>query len=417
MNNSGLQKRWRFLVGGVRFGNHNVGDEAILEGVVSVLRRLCPNCSIFVLTDQPALTASRLGVKAFPYQFVGHGDGLPHRLLRVGCRFIENFLHTYLATRADVIVCGGATMLSDCPEVVLRLAGLGMFAKKRLIYFPGGMNPGNSDKVLQQIRDIVNEFDLFMLRDAESKKLLVEAGCRETDLFVTLDSAFNAGLNVQHLTEKTCITLKGNTVGIGISHEPDCASHNNPEDWACIADFIVNRFQANVVFLPSNTQAGKDIAAMEDIHRRMHHADAANVCRTELSPQEMVEIISGFDMMISSRLHQLIFSLFADTPFVAISRCAKTENFCAMLGINPAVATRECTLERIRLALEKTWNTRDLIRERNRVSRTVLMQRACKTEQLVRDCLCRPEDSRKAPRPLSHRFRYLIRAYAQRMVS
>ncbi len=60
-----------FLIGGVRFGNHNVGDEAILEGVVNILRKVRPNCEIIVLTDQPRYTVKKLGVKAIKYQLNG----------------------------------------------------------------------------------------------------------------------------------------------------------------------------------------------------------------------------------------------------------------------------------------------------------------------------------------------------------
>jgi polysaccharide pyruvyl transferase WcaK-like protein len=411
-----VDKPWRFLIGGVRFGNNNVGDEAILQGIVKVLRSICPHCEITVLTDQPARTAACLGVKTFRYSLIKYRAGLLHRILEISSRVLMSLFHTFIAMRTDIIICAGGTMLSDCPGDILRLAGLGIFAQTRLVYFPGGMNPGKSQEVLKQLRDIIREFDLFMLRDTESKKLLVAAGCNPKSLHVTADPAFNAGLDGGGQTTKpTSSSSSSWTVGIGISHEPDCADHNNAAEWAKIGDFIIDQLKVRIMFLPSNTEEDKDIAVMDDVHRRMKRADAATVFRNELSPQEMVSAISGYEMMISSRMHQLIFSLLADKPFVAVSRCAKTDNFCSMLGIKSAVSTQECTIDRIRPVLEATWTRRNEIRKENRRSKEAIMQKAYETQRLIHAYLSGLEDQRKVRRPLDQRIRYLCKAFTQRM--
>lgn len=52
----------RFFLGGVPFGCDNIGDEAILECIVSIIRRNFPSASITVSTAKPKETARLLGV-------------------------------------------------------------------------------------------------------------------------------------------------------------------------------------------------------------------------------------------------------------------------------------------------------------------------------------------------------------------
>src|SRR5688572_26801781 len=44
------------------YGNGNVGDEALLDGLVSEIRRIAPAARVTVVSDAPAQTSRRLGV-------------------------------------------------------------------------------------------------------------------------------------------------------------------------------------------------------------------------------------------------------------------------------------------------------------------------------------------------------------------
>lgn len=391
-----------FLVGGVRFGNHNVGDDAILEGVVKILKKVRPNCEITVLTDQPRYTANKLGVKAFKYQFVVPSSGKINRLFRMISRVFENLIQVYLVLRSDVVVFGGGTILSDSPAVILRLVSWAIFADKRLVHFPGGMNPGNSPDTLKRLLEISKEFDLFMVRDIESKNRLVKAGFKSESVHVTIDPAFNISLSsvpVESDAELHWLDKSRNIVGIGISQEPDCAHHNNPVEWGRIADFLIESLGVDVIFLPSNTQTGKDILAMRRTMETMTYKQRAHLVETELTPQAEILAISQLQIMISSRMHQLIFSALATTPFVGISRCAKIDSFLATFEMNPAAKVSACTLENIRPALEATWAMRNEIRSTLISKRRLLLETALETEKLFAKCLdtisSRPKPHRK----------------------
>ena len=54
----------KFFLGSVPFGCDNIGDEAILESTIEILRRNFPHCQICVATAKPTETAKLLNCKA-----------------------------------------------------------------------------------------------------------------------------------------------------------------------------------------------------------------------------------------------------------------------------------------------------------------------------------------------------------------
>ena len=409
-----VKRPLRFLVGGVAFGNHNVGDEAILEGIVTVLRKVRPNCEIAVLTDQPYQTKRRLGIKSYKYQFVKLGSGRISRIFRMMSRVFENLLHAYLALQADVVVCAGATILSDFPSLVLHVASLAVFANKRLIHFPGGMNPGNPKDTLNKLLEISKEFNLFLVRDIDTKDRLIDAGFDPDLVQVTIDPAFNIALS-RNLDsgnfEFPWLDCNKNIVGIGVSNEPDCSIYNKPLEWARIADFIVERFDANIVFLPSNTQEGNDLMIINAAKKAMKYKYKAYIVDVELAPRDMVSAISRLDIMISSRMHQLIFSCLAESPFVGISRCAKIDSFLALFDMLPASTVSDLTLEKVRPVIGSIWQRRKEVKEMIKIKKESLLKKSLETERLVGEYINNINLNSKPSRSLTRRGRSLLNAF------
>ena len=107
----------KILLGGIPLGCDNIGDEAIIAGVVKMLKESLPGVELTVATADPA-TAELLGVNVVPpFGFAGHGIG----------GFVD------AVRRHDAYIWCGATGLSDYPHVALDLletaqnAGLATF--------------------------------------------------------------------------------------------------------------------------------------------------------------------------------------------------------------------------------------------------------------------------------------------------
>jgi len=409
----------RFLITGVHFGHKNVGDEAILEGVITVLRNTRPNCKISVLTDEPDRTTALLGVKAYRFSLYNSaGPGIMNRIFRILARILENILHALIVYRTDIVICAGGTILSDAPATVIRISSIAIAADKRIIYFPGGMNSGNSPEILERLMKVSREFDLFLTRDSDTKDRLVRAGWERGQLFSTVDPAFN--LKVRYNTGDTAYHVPWFSedlpvVAIGVSSEPDCAEHNRAQDWAEIADFIVDEFGARVLFLPSNTQPEKDLLIMRAVHEAMKQPDKAMLIEDELQPKVMIATIAKLEVMISSRMHQLIFSAIANTPFVGVSRCEKTDTFLSFFGMKAAATTKNCRLEILQPVFETVWDQRERMKKHIAEITDTLFDKSRETEVLVGKCLYDLAASPPSDRPLLRRFQFLARAFFMRM--
>ena len=95
----------RILLGGIPLGCDNIGDEAIIAGVVGMLKETLPGVELTVATNDPA-TAAALGVGVVP----------PFGFLDIG---FDGFAAE--AKRHDAYIWCGATGLSDYPHVALTL--------------------------------------------------------------------------------------------------------------------------------------------------------------------------------------------------------------------------------------------------------------------------------------------------------
>ena len=116
----------KILLGGVPFGRNNVGDEAILECVVGMIREVCPAATITVSTDDPETTAEKLGVETVP-------------LFGFAPPFSRTLMEECIAA-ADVFVWAGATGLSDYPEIPLSMLEIAHRAGTKTVVWGVGMN-------------------------------------------------------------------------------------------------------------------------------------------------------------------------------------------------------------------------------------------------------------------------------------
>ena len=93
----------KILLGGVPFGSGNIGDEAILNCVVSIFRRNFPEALLAVATMAPESAAQRYQLECLP----AFGFD-PKESMRKFRRELRRF---------DMFVWAGGTGLSDYPHI------------------------------------------------------------------------------------------------------------------------------------------------------------------------------------------------------------------------------------------------------------------------------------------------------------
>jgi polysaccharide pyruvyl transferase WcaK-like protein len=154
------------------------------------------------------------------------------------------------------------------------------------------------------------------------------------------------------------------------------------------ADFIVERYDAEVVFVPMEMR-NLDVQQSHAIIAQMAHAQRATVLKGEYTPGQILSIMKRFEFAVGMRLHFLIFAAIQRVPFVALPYAGKVSGFLEDLhftmppvqGVNPG---------RLIAYIDRSWDLREQIRAQIDQLLPPLQNRARETNKLMLDLLRPP---------------------------
>jgi len=324
----------RVLIGGVGYGLGNVGDEGILEGIVQDVRSVAPMADITVLTWSPETTASLLRVKA----------------VRTRIQSVVKQI-----ARSDVVICGGASIIAEYydkrasiteklkgyPGYPLSLVTLAKVLRKKVMVYAVGVEPIESVWFRQWAVLSMKIADAFTVRDEASKQLLGKWG-DNSRVEVTTDPAFNLSpppvqvtddfLRAQGLEFPSSALL----IGMSFAYEPQFVKNLNEqiEFFTELAQKLIVENNAYIVLIPMNTNPTLDYQGLTQVARRLP-ASRVTILKGNYNPSQVIGLVSRLDLVVSSRMHLLIFSAIANTPFATVSRGPKLDAFAQRFGVEP----------------------------------------------------------------------------------
>lgn len=385
----------KILLGGVPFGRNNVGDEAILECVVRIVREARPDAVISVSTDDGTATAAKLGVRTVP-------------LFGFEPPFDRKEMIRELQSH-DAFIWAGATGLSDYPEIPADMLRHAQAAGRRTVVWQVGMNselnpakyrvrPGRKRAVLNaltalslgifqgvaweerrrvarahgRIAEALAAADLVVVRDPESRTQIEACGVTR-EVCVGADSALllEASANPAFCPEAAAVlAFPGPKIGLCVSAQREIA--NRGALLACL-DRLVESNGRRVLFIPMNPLT--DAALMEDLRRAMRYPDRAATLTGRHEPAEILAAAAGVDVVISSRLHLLIFASIVHTPFIGISRGSKVDHFLAPYGLRSVGSVEACDFEALRAETLRLLDGKAAFEARSRAVRRDLLAR------------------------------------------
>ena len=386
----------KILLGGVPFGRNNVGDEAILECVVKMLREICPQAELTVSTDAPEVTAEKLGVETV-------------QLFGFSPPFSQTLMEERLAA-ADVFIWAGATGLSDYPEIPLAMLEIAHRAGTKTVVWGVGMNdefnpalyriqPGKLKALLVilsfltlrridwlrrvekqvktrarlKIEEQLNRVDLVMLRDPETLDAVLSCGL-VSDIIVGADPAEqlepeaweNINLSV---AERVLLESDSLKVGLCISAQRKLV---HEEELIKFLDRLAES-DHRIIFLPMNPLTDADL--MKNLRGRMKNNDQSVVLEGYREPGEILAIAGRLDLVISSRLHLLILASILHVPIIGISRGSKVDNFLAPFGHASAGSVDACDFDHMQSELDRLIECRAEFEEVSTSVHEMLLQR------------------------------------------
>lgn len=302
------------------YGFHNVGDEAILEATVGLLRRHLPNLEIVVLSADPAHTSRTYGVKAV------QRTSLPAVLQAL--------------RRADLLISGGGGLLQDVTSgrtvpYYLGIIQLAMLLGTRVAVFAQGIGPLERKWSRRLVKAVLSRVDWLSVRDQSSAALLQEVGVRG-EVVVAADPVFTltppSREDVQKALQERGLrpTAQRPLVGVSMRRLPREESHGTADfismaREACL--YLEREAGARLIFLPCRRE--DDLETGKAVFDAL--APGHLIIEEDLPPREMLRLIGGLDLLLGMRLHALIFAAVCSVPFLGLPYDPKVSTFLQMM--------------------------------------------------------------------------------------
>jgi polysaccharide pyruvyl transferase CsaB len=356
------------------YGGLNLGDEAILQSIITQLRKDIPKVELTVFSRDADDTKRRHGVeRSVPVRKLSRAEVLPE---------IE---------RLDLLILGGGGILYDADaRTYLREVSLAREKRIPVMVYAVGAGPLNHAAAQAAVRDNLADAVVVTVREKSAHRVLEEAGLHR-DVVVTADPALL--LKPEPLPRGVLKHegLEGRRRLIGMSvREPGVAAPDLDEKvyhalLANAADFIVDRYDAEVVFVPMersvlDTQHSHAVIAM------MLRAQRATVLKGEYTSGQMLSWMGKFDFALGMRLHFLIFAAIQGTPFVALPYAGKVSGFLEALGL-PAPPLNLVNPGRLIAYLDESWDRRRSMRTQIAQALPALQERARETHRILLEVL------------------------------
>lgn len=328
----------KVFLGGVPFGCDNIGDEAILESVVAMLRSsIKGSLSITVATADPA-TASRLGVDVEPsFGFAG----------------VPSLGFAEALKGHDAYIWCGATGLSDYPHVALDLLEAALDARVPSFIWGVGMddelNPvffkaaGRRKRILsalglvrlyehrlksklrRRIARLLPRCAGVWVRDPQSAAALAKMGYRGAG--VAADTAFT--LRPQSTTERSD---GAPVLGLCISTQRQVSDLDGLKR---MLDDVRNH-GAEILGIPMNPKTDSVLLQSLGVE-----------CIKGTDPKDVMDAASRCSVVLSSRLHLLILAANAGVPILGIARGSKLENWLSNFGRTVEGSVYDCDWDKV----------------------------------------------------------------------
>jgi polysaccharide pyruvyl transferase CsaB len=358
------------------YGGMNLGDEAILEGILTELGPAL-SANVTVLSRNPADTLAR------------------HKVARaISPRAMTKTEMRSELDGMDLLILGGGGILYDRDaEAYLREVFLAHELGIPVVVYAISAGPLTRQSARDAVREGLNGSALVTVRDRQGYRLLEDVGVTR-EIHLAADPALL--LEPEELPQEA-LTAEGvefdrKLVGFSVREPGPAAPDIDPEEYHALlahaADFIVERYDADVVFVPMEKA---DVQHSHGVVAHMQNSERAEILRRRYSPRQILDLMGRFEFAVGMRLHFLIFAALRATPFTALPYASKVTGLLEHLQIEtPPLAS--IGIGQLIARIDRSWDRREEIRARIRDRLPELKNRARRPNQLLLELL-RPEEA------------------------
>ena len=302
------KKRLRLTVGGY-FGCGNVGDDAILLGLLEAMREIAPTVALTALTGRPCRDRRRFGISCV------------HRRNPIAVRF------AMLCSRA--FLCGGGSLLQNLTSNRSLSYYLGLLRASRhmgcaTVLFSAGVGPLIGLRAGKRVKRTLSRCDYISLRDADSLRYLSVMGVGAELLHLGADPALLMPMPPEGRAEALLFFhgVPRENAFFGVVLRGGGACRLRRETLLAAVRMICTRNALTPIF-PILDEEEDGWETREAAARLGGHVI------TLREPSDATAILSVCASVVTMRLHALILSTAVTVPAVGISADARDGKIAA----------------------------------------------------------------------------------------
>jgi polysaccharide pyruvyl transferase CsaB len=326
------------------YGGLNIGDEAILAATVASLRDASPYTEIVVFSRDAGHTRHHHPVDVVVDARSGFRDAVVDEL-----------------SRLDLLLLGGGGLLHDGEaRVYLADVRAAHSAQVPTVAYAVGVGPLTDQEDRAAVRDVVSGMRRITVRDEASKRMLNEVGVTGR-IEVAADPALLLRPEpvARHMLAAEGIPADEHLIGMSV-REPGRAASDLPADTyhsslAAVADFMVHRYGAHIVFIPMERQ---DLRHSHAVVSKMLAADRTRVLNGCYSPGQILGLMQHLEFVVGMRLHVMLFAGMSGIPFLPLPYAAKVAEFARAAGVPALPGLDPEYLGPLLATVDDWWDTR-----------------------------------------------------------
>lgn len=327
-------------------GFGNIGDEAILQAMVTEFKNMDKEIELTVLSQRPEDTRRQFDVEA------------------VDRSSLFKVIKTLF--KSDILISGGGSLLQESTGRLsifyyLFIYFVAMIFRKKIIVFSHGIGPIYRKSSKQLIRFVFNRVSSISVRDKYSKEELIDYGVQPEKIDVTADPVicfkkFGTKQGEMLFSKYGAYDPELPTIGFAVKASK---GHQVEIQFAKIIGKLKEK-PCNVVLIPFHYS--EDLSLIEKIIKLSPH-DIISI-NEKHSVEEVFSMIETMDVLIGVRLHALIFAAVSETPMVGITYDPKIDAFLDSIQESSVCSIREIDVDAVVAKVEDHLKHQDIIQNR-----------------------------------------------------
>ena len=294
----------------------------------------------------------------------GHGDDLNFTVISLNpdytkkrhnvdaVMWLDIFSIIKKILKADLLISGGGSLLQNvtsCRSLYyyLGIIFLAKFFGCKVMLYAQGIGPIRGAFPSWLMKVILNRVNLITVRDKGSLDELRRLKIDKPKIFCTADPVLaikpvplNFGKKIldRHSVDADPAKPK---IGVAVRHWIDWDKCRI--EIAAALDKLTEKISAQIIFIPMHFP--EDVKAAKSIVQLMKNP--CTVIEEELRTAESISLIGCLDVLISIRLHALIFAGVMGVPMLGISYDPKIERFLDSIHEKPLGNLQDITADKI----------------------------------------------------------------------